>query len=338
MSVDLRTNYLGLHLSSPLVASAGPLTGRIDTLERLAAAGAAAVVLPSLFEEDVTESAFDVHRWHEQGAGVFAEATNSYLPEIPGSGGDPDRHLDLVERAVRALDIPVIASLNGTTRGGWLRYAEALVEAGAAALELNVYVVAADPADTAASVETQLIHLVTAVRDLVDVPIAVKLSPYFTALGDVCRRMVHAGADALVLFNRFYQPDLDLDLLDVSPTLELSTPSDLRLPLRWIGILHGETGAGLALSGGVHSGADVVKAIAAGADVVMSTSALLKHGPNHLAALRRGLVEWLDDHDYESVDQLRGSMCATAVPDPDAYERANYRNVVRRATARYTTI
>jgi len=331
---DLATDYLGLALHGPVVASAGPLTGRLDTLRRLEDAGAAAVVLPSLFEEEIVGEAFALDALHRQGADVFAEA-QSYLPELPDTEAGPDHHLRLVAEAKASLAIPVIASLNGTTTGGWLEYAGLLAEAGADALELNVYLVAADLSDTAASVESNIVDLVHAVATAVDIPVAVKLSPYFTSFTNLADRLEGAGAMGLVLFNRFYQPDIDLDALDVAPTLELSTPADLRLPLRWTGILRGRIGCSLALSGGVHGPLDVVKAVIAGADVAMSTSALLRHGPEHLRTLLAGLDRWLDEHEYDSVGELRGAMSQHRVADPDAYERANYVRVLRWATTRY---
>ncbi|HUV11364.1 MAG TPA: dihydroorotate dehydrogenase-like protein, partial [Acidimicrobiia bacterium] len=243
---DLTTTYLGLELASPLVASASPLTGRLDTLERLAAAGAAAVVLPSLFEEDITAAAMDRQRLFTQGTEAFAEAL-TYLPE-PEGDDELDRHLQLVTDAKATLDIPVIASLNGTTRGGWIRYASDLVDAGADALELNVYGIGANADDTAASFEIELLRLVRAVRDEVEVPLAVKISPFFTVLSHFVGQVAAAGADGLVCFNRFYQPDFDLETLAVTPTLDLSTSAELRLPLRWIGLLHGRVQCSLALS------------------------------------------------------------------------------------------
>lgn len=334
MTADLSCRYLGLELRGPIVASAGPLTGRLDTLRRLEAAGAAAVVLPSLFEEDIVSAAFQLHAMHNQGAGVFAEAS-SYLPDVPDTPTDVDRYLDLVADASSTLSVPVIASLNGMSTGGWVRYATELAEAGAAAIELNVYLMAADRADTAATVENRLVDLVRAVREAVSIPLAVKLSPYFSALGNVAEAVVGAGANGLVLFNRFYQPEIDLESLTVIPSLDLSSSADLRLPLRWIGVLHGRVPCSLALSGGVHNWGDALKGLLAGADVVMTTSALLRVGPEHIGELLRGLTAWLDEHDYESVEQLRGSMSQQSVPDPDAYERSNYLKVLRHGAARY---
>ena len=331
--IDLTTTYLGLELTSPLVASAGPLTGNLETLERLAAAGAGAVVLPSLFEEDVADAARERQRIFSQGTEAFAEAL-TYLPE-PEGADDLDRHLELVAEAKTRLDVPVIASLNGTTRGGWIRYASDLVDAGADALELNVYRVGANPDDTAASLEVELLRLVRAVRDEISVPLAVKISPFFTAVSHFVSQVASAGADGVVCFNRFYQPDLDLESLAVAPTLDLSTSAELRLPLRWIALLAGRVPCSLALSTGVHTPEDAVKALLAGADVVMATSSLLVHGPEHLGTMLRGMTAWLEEHEYESVAQARGSVSARSVSEPAAYERANYRQVLRRFTTTY---
>jgi dihydroorotate dehydrogenase (fumarate) len=332
--VDLRTRYLGLDLDAPLVASAGPLTGRLDTLRQLEEAGAGAVVLPSLFEEDiVTES----HRLHELlSAGVDASGeAETYLAEPPLPIVGPQRHVQLVRDAKAALRIPVIASVNGVSPQGWADYPRLLVDAGADAIELNVYTVAADFRDTADAVEDGVLATVAAVREAVGVPIAVKVSPYYSAFRSFASRLAFAGADAIVCFNRFYQPDLDLEALAVTPTLELSTSADLRLPLRWIALLAGRVECELACSGGVHTGADAVKAVLAGADVVMTTSAVLRHGPAHIGVLRDGLAAWLAENEYASVAQARGSLAQHSVPDPDAYERANYRTVIQQGMHRW---
>ena len=320
---DLSTRYLGLDLANPLIASAGPLTGNLDMLRRLAGAGAAAVVLPSLFEEEIGRAIRAQEQFFAIGANSSAEA-NSYLPEVDVDPGGVDRHLRLVEDAKGAVDVPVIASLNGSSHGGWTWYARALVDAGADALELNVYFVAADVHDEPRDIEDRYVELVTALRAVVRVPIALKVSPFFTALANLAQRLTAAGADGLVLFNRFYQPDIDLDTLDVTPSMTLSTSADLRLPLRWIGLLHGRVGTSLAASGGIHTPADVVKVLLAGADVAMTTAALLRHGPEHLTVLHDGLVDWLEARGYASVAQMRGSVSARSVRDPNAYERANY--------------
>lgn len=329
---DISVHYLGLELESPLVASAGPLTGSLDTLRRLEAAGAGAVVLPSLFEEEISSAIREQERFFAASTDQSAEAL-SYLPEPDVDPAGVDRHLHLVAEAKAAIDVPVIASLNGSSTGGWTWYARALVDAGADTLELNVYSIAADVHDDAREVEERYVELVRAVRSAVRVPIAVKVSPFFTAMANVAQCLVEAGADGLVFFNRFYQPDIDLETLDVTPSITLSTSADLRLPLRWIGLLHGRVDASLAASGGVHTPADVVKVLLAGADVAMTTAALLRHGPEYLTVLREGLLEWVEARGYESVAQLRGSVSARAIRHPDAYERANYvETLLRHAT------
>jgi dihydroorotate dehydrogenase (fumarate) len=303
---DLQTRYLGLVLRSPLIASSSPLTGSLDSLRRLESAGAGAVVLPSLFEEELA--------W---------EADRSGQPGAAGSA--LSGYLSLVEQARAELSIPMIASLNGTTRGGWVDNAARLEEAGAHALELNIYYVSTSPGLSAGDVEERYFDLVRAVRRTVRIPVAVKLSPYSSAMANMARRLVELGANGLVLFNRFYQPDLDIEALDVVPGLELSTSAELRLPLRWIAILHGHLGAAsLAASSGVHTVEDVVKVVLAGADVAMMTSALLRHGPEHLTHVEVGLRDWLAAHGHTSLDQLRGRLSQRDLRDPRAWERANY--------------
>ena len=320
---SLRTSYLGIELDHPLVASSSPLTGSLDGLRRLEDAGAAAVVLPSLFEEEITRTALHLHGLLERGAHVGSEAWNVF-PEPAGCEAGPDRLLELLAAARTALRIPVIASLNGTTPGGWLEYARLLEEAGARALELNLYEVAADPSTTSEEVEARHVELVRTVRAEVGLPLAVKIGPGYTALARMAHRLVEAGADGLVLFNRFYQPDLDLESLEVVPRLELSSPRDLLLPLRWIGILHGGVQASLAATGGVHRAGDALKALLVGADVTMLASALLRHGPEHLRTIRAGIERFMEEHEYASVRQLRGSVSRRSVPDPSAFERAAY--------------
>lgn len=324
---DLRTDYLGLELRCPLVASSSPLTGNLDDLRRLEDAGAGAVVLPSLFEEEIEAESLQVHRLLETGANSHLEASG-YFPELEDYDLGTDSYLQLVRRAREALDIPVIASLNGTSPGGWVGYARELAEAGAHALELNLYVVSASPEDDSARIERRECDLVRAVREAVDLPLAVKLSPFFTALAHTARELVAAGADGLVLFNRFYQPDLDLERLEVSPSLVLSTSDELRLPLRWIAILHGRVGASLAATTGIHDADDALKVFLAGAQVAMMASALLRHGPEHLARVREGVLDWIEEHEYESIRQLCGSVSQRSVADPTAFERANYRRTL----------
>jgi len=321
---DLATEYLGLHLRSPLVASSSPLTGNLDDLRRLEDAGAGAVVLPSLFEEQIEHEAVQVDRVLETGAGMFGEAL-TFFPDLGDYDTGPDRALELVRRAREALDVPVIASLNGVSPGGWLEHARLLEEAGAHALELNLYLVAADPELTAQALEDRYLELVRSVRAGLRIPLAVKIGPFFTALAHTARELVRAGADGLVLFNRFYQPDLDLETLAVEPRLALSTSEELRLPLRWIALLHGHLGeASLGATTGIHTAADALKALLAGADVAMLASALLASGPPHLQRLERDMVEWMAEREYTSVRQLRGSVSQQSAEDPTAFERANY--------------
>ena len=325
MTVDLRTRYLGLDLRSPLVCSSSPYTGDLTTARRLEDAGAAAIVLPSLFEEEILNEEIQLTRALEAGTNQFAEALD-YFPAIDSLPSAGDRYLDRLAIFKRELNIPVIASLNATTVGGWVRYARLAQEAGADALELNLYHLAADPGMTAADREGIDLKLIAAVRAAVSIPIAVKLSPYYSAFAGFAANAALAGANGLVLFNRFYQPDLDLDTLDVVNRVELSRPAELRLPLRWNAILRPQLGTGVSIAAttGIHSGTDALKALLVGADVAMMTSALLHHGPEHIRTVERELVAWMTEREYESVDQLRGSATAATVEDPSAFERANY--------------
>jgi dihydroorotate dehydrogenase (fumarate) len=329
---DLRTRYLGLELRSPLVASSSPLTGTLDGLLRLEAAGAGAVVLPSLFEEDLAEETRQVDALLATGA-TGSEARAGH-PEQAGYGAGPAAHLALVEQAKEALSIPVIASLNGVSRGGWVRYASRLEQAGADALELNVYYVSSRPGLSGNEVEWHYLDVVRAVRQAIDIPLAVKLSPYFSSLANMAGQLAEAGANGLVLFNRFYQPDLDIEAMEVRPALELSTSTELRLPLRWIAILHRRHRVSLAASTGVHTGEDVLKVLLAGADVAMMTSALLRNGFDHLRPLETGLRDWMERHGYETVDQLRGRLSQRSIPNPAAFERANYIKTLASHTVR----
>ena len=330
MTVDLRTTYLGLELRSPLVASPSPLTREQDSVLQLVAAGAAAIVLPSLFEEEIVHEELELNRSLEAGSDQFAEALD-YFPNIEPFAGVGDRYLARLQRIKARAGVPVIASLNATSSGGWVRYAGLMQEAGADALELNLYHLAADPTRTAADMEALDLELIAAVRDAITIPLAVKLSPYYSALASFARQAVERGADGLVLFNRFYQPDFDLETFEVVPRLELSVPSELRLPMRWTAILRPQLGpaVSLAASSGIHGGTDAIKALMVGADVAMTTSALLHHGPEHLRTIEGELVAWMTEHEYESVDQLRGSASAAAVEDPSAFERANYMRTLR---------
>ena len=327
MKPDLQTTYLGLSLRTPLVASAGPLTGDLASLIRLEEAGVSCVVLPSLFEEQIVRDDLRLDEDLGRGTESFGEAA-TFFPELDDYGAGPDRYLDLVSEASRRLDIPVIASLNADSAGGWVRYATLIEGAGADALELNIYAIAADPTRTAAEVEDDYVHLVREIRAAVNLPLAVKLSPYFSSFANFAQRIENAGADGLVLFNRFYQPDLDLDTLSVTPALELSSAWELRLPLRWIGILRSQLACSLAATSGIADAASVVKALLVGADVAMMTSALLRAGPDLVASVERDLLEWMVERGYESVSQLRGSVSQQGAEDPGAFERANYMSVL----------
>lgn len=320
---NLSTSYLGLDLRNPLVVSASPLSDDLATLRELEAAGAAAVVIRSLFEEQIEQEGHAYHRLLDNWSESFTEA-QSFFPEITEFRSGPGQYVDAVAAAKDALKIPVIGSLNGISRGGWIRYARYLEDAGVDALELNVYFVAADPNESSEAVESRYVELVAAVRDVVRIPIAVKVGPYFSSMANMAQRLVAAGADGLVLFNRFLQPDINLEQLSVEPSIRLSTSSELRLPLRWIAILHGRVKASLAATTGVHTAEDAVKALLAGADVTMMASALLRHGPNHLSKILEGLSDWLDEHEYDSVSTLKGSLSQQACPDPAAFERSNY--------------
>lgn len=325
MGVDLRTRYLGLDLRSPLVCSSSPYTGELATAKRLEAAGAAAIVLPSLFEEEILNEELNLNRSLEQGSEQFAEALG-YFPAVDALPTTGDHYLERIRRWKQELSIPVIASLNATSPGGWVRYATLIEEAGADALELNLYHLAADPGVSGTSREGTDLALIAAVKQAVRIPVAVKLSPYYSAFAEFAASAVTAGADGLVMFNRFFQPDIELDTFDVVNKVDLSRPTELRLPLRWIAILRPQLGmrVSMAATSGVHSGLDAVKALAVGADVAMMTSALLKHGPEFVHTAEQELVEWLESREYESVSQLRGSASRANVPNPEAFERANY--------------
>ena len=330
MTVDLRTRYLGLDLRSPIVASAAPHNGEPATARLLERSGVGAIVLPSLFEEEILAEEIAFDRALAQGTEQFAEALD-YFPAVESFMGAADRYVAMLERVKAEVTIPIIASLNANTAGGWIRTARRIEEAGADALELNLYRVAADPRRTAAETDAADLELIAAVRAAVTIPLAVKLSPFYSALAHFAAGALAEGADGLVLFNRFYQPDLDLESLEVVPRLELSHAWELRLPVRWIGILRPQLGPGvsLAATSGAQAGTDVVKALMVGADVVMMTSALLRHGPEHAASVESELRTWMTDHEYESVEQLRGSASQARVEDPSAFERANYMQTIR---------
>lgn len=324
MTADLSTRYLGLDLAHPVVPSASPLTGDMDHVHALVEAGAPAIVLPSLFEEQIEHNAMAVHHSLELGADGFAETPEGFFPQLDDYNTGPQDYLKLIRDVKEETGLPVIASLNGTTPGGWTLYARILADEGIDALELNTYQVVADVARTAADVETSYLRLVARVKEAVDLPLAVKIGPFFSSTAHMANRLVDAGADALVIFNRFYQPDIDLESLDVVPSLVLSDPSELRLVLRWLAILHGRVGCDLAATTGIHESDDAAKALLAGATITMMASALLRHGPSRLTEVRDGLEAWLTERSFDSVNQARGSMSHVAVPDPSAFERAGY--------------
>ena len=333
MSVDLRTRYLGLDLAHPIVASASPLTGSVESLKRLQDAGIAAAVLPSLFEEQIEHEEMATHNLMMYGAELSPEA-QGFFPEMQYSTG-PDKYLQLIADAKKALRVPVIASLNGHTPGGWTSIAHKFQEAGADAIELNVYFLAASIDDTSAEVEARYVELVDSVTRQVSIPVAVKVAPYFSAMANMAARLAKAGARGLVLFNRFLQPDIVLEELEVAPHLVLSTSDELRLALRWIAILRGRVDVSLAATGGAHTPDDVLKLLLAGADCVMLASSLLTKGPNHVGTLVRGIEAWMREREYASVAQLKGSLSQESCPDPDAFERANYMKALKSYTSEF---
>ena len=333
MSVDLRTRYLGLELAHPIVASASPLTSSIDGLKKLQDAGIAAVVLKSLFEEQIEHEEMAAHNLMMYGAELSPEA-QGFFPELTYSTG-PDSYMALIREAKRALRVPVIASLNGYTPGGWTSIAHQCQEAGADAIELNVYFLATSLDDSSESVETRYIDLVKSVAGQVKIPVAVKVAPFFSAMANMADRLAGAGASGLVLFNRFLQPDIELDDLQVAPNLVLSTSDEVRLALRWIAILRGRVATSFAATGGAHTADDVLKLLLAGADCVMIASSLLKKGPAQIGVLVRGVEAWLTERGYDSVEQMKGSLSQQACPDPDAFERANYMKALKSYTSEF---
>lgn len=320
---DLTTTYLGLKLKNPLVASASPLSKKLSGVKRMEDAGVSAVVMYSLFEEQIEYDSRALDHYLSRGTDSYAEAV-TYFPDMPSYNIGPESYLELIQKIKAEVEIPVIASLNGITTGGWVKYARRIQEAGADALELNIYDLPTDPNKSSMEVEDGYVDLVKAVRSQVKIPLAVKLSPYFTSLPHLAARLSAAGADGLVLFNRFYQPDLDIETLEVMPNLVLSTSNDLRLPLRWVAILHGRIKADLALTSGVHQAADILKALMAGAKVAMTTSELLANGVGRVPEMLSDLENWMEEFEYDSVKKMIGSMSQQSVADPSAFERANY--------------
>lgn len=326
--MDLTTHYLGFKLKHPLVSSASPLSATVDRVRRLEDAGAAAIVLPSLFEEQIEGESQLLHHYLDYGIDSFAEAL-SYFPPKNNYYVGTESYLNLIRRSKETVDVPIIASLNGISPGGWTTYARQIEEAGADALELNIYYVATDLAQSGEQVEQMYADVVYQIRQQVRIPLAVKLGPYFSSFGHLALRLAHAGADGLVLFNRFYQPDFDLERLEVTPHLVLSNSNALRLPLRWIAILYGRVPVDFALTSGVHSHEDVLKGLMAGANVTMLASALLQNGTSRLGDLLDSLTNWMEEHEYESVTQMQGSMSQRNVAEPAAFERANYVKVLQ---------
>jgi dihydroorotate dehydrogenase (fumarate) len=322
-NIDLTTSYLGLSLRNPIVASSSPLSRDVGTARQLEDNGASAIVMYSLFEEQIKHEAGELAHYLEHGGESFAESL-SYFPRAEDYAVGPEEYLEHVGRLKAALDVPVIASLNGVTEGGWTEYARKMEEAGADALELNVYHIPTDPKVDGRQVEDLYLQVLNAVKSKVKVPVSVKLSPYFSAMAHMAKRLEEGGANGLVLFNRFYQPDLDLDALEVVPNLKLSSPQNMRLPLRWIAILYGRVSLSLAATSGIDQAQDVIKMIMAGASVTMICATLLRNGPGRVAELLSGIEEWMEQHEYESVEQMQGSMSQIACADPSAFERANY--------------
>jgi len=327
-TIDLSTTYLGLKLKNPLVASSSPMCDDLDNLRRMEDAGAAAVVLQSLFEEEIEIESDELDRFIQEGSEISAESI-THFPELTRRFAGPDAYLEHIHKAKQAVKIPVIASLNGTTKGGWLSYARQMQQAGADALELNIYYIPTDMSLTSAQIEQTYLDILKAVKSAVTIPVAVKLSPFFSNMANMAKRFDEAGVDALVLFNRFYQPDIDLDELEIQPNVLLSTPQALRLPLTWIGILYGRIRANLAATSGLHGPEDVIKLLMVGADVTMLCSTLLRNGISHLRYIEEGLQGWMERHEYESVQQLKGSMSQLRCPDPSAFERAQYMKAVK---------
>jgi dihydroorotate dehydrogenase (fumarate) len=325
--VDLTTKYLGLSLKNPIVASASPLSEKVENVVQMESAGASAVVMYSLFEEQIIHESLELDHFLSHGTESFAESL-SYFPDTGKFTLKPDVYIEHVRKVKKAVQIPVVGSLNGVSTGGWIHYARKIQDAGADALELNIYYLPTDFNLTAAEVEDNYVRLVADMRKEIKLPLAVKLSPFFTALPNFAKRLVDAGADGLVLFNRFYQPDFDLEALEVVPHLVLSNSNELRLPLRWIAVLYGKIKADLALTSGVHTAEDAIKAIMAGASVAMTTSAVLKHGTPVISKILADMQTWMTEHEYVSVTQMKGSMSQGAVAEPAAFERANYMKVL----------
>ena len=321
--MSLTTSYLGMTLKNPIVASSSPLSHNVDSIRRLEDAGAAAVVMYSLFEEQINFDSFYIDHYLTNGTNSFAESL-SYFPEMHGYNSGPDEYMNLIKRAKDAVDIPIIGSLNGVSAGGWTDYAVLMQEAGADAIELNVYYIPANQDLDGSDIENIYLNILREVKRSVSIPVAIKLSPFFSSTANMAKRLVAEGANGLVLFNRFYQPDIDLETLEVVPRLVLSNSSELRLPLRWVAILYGRILADLAITTGIHTSEDVLKALMAGAKVTMMASELLQNGIRRISVILDELRSWMQEHDYESVAQMIGSMSQQHCAEPAAFERANY--------------
>ena len=332
--MDLTTTYMGLELQHPIVASASPLSGTLDGIKRLEDGGAAAVVMFSLFEEQIRHENDAFSHLMESGTQSFAESL-SYFPDVDEYQVGPESYLELMHDAAEAIEVPIIASLNCVTGDGWIDYAKQMQQAGASGLELNIYSVEPDLDATSDEIEQRYLDILAAVKSTVSIPVALKLSPFFSAMGNMAKRLDQAGADALVLFNRFYQPDIDIQSLEVTPSLGLSSAGEIRLPLLWIAILHGKLNASLAATRGVENPDEVIKYLLAGADAVMTTSALLRHGPAYTNTLVEGLKAWMEARKFSSVKQVRGSMSRANVANPAAFERANYIRVLESYQSAY---
>ena len=326
--MDLTTTYLGLPLKNPVLPEASPMVDKLDTVRRLEDSGAAAIMMHSLFEEQIASQQLAEFAHTEFSAGSSSEAS-SYFPQMADYALGPDKYLEQIAKIKETVGIPVIGSLNGISMGGWTDHARLIQQAGADALELNVYYVATNPNESGTAVEQRTLDILEAVKTSVTIPVAVKLSSYFSSPGHFAKQLDARGAAGVVMFNRFYQPDINIEELEATPHLELSNSTELRQRLRWIAIIHGHIKANIALSGGVHTFEDIIKGIMVGADVVQVVSTLLKHGPEHLAGLLADLSRWMEVHEYESVDQMRGSMSLGHCPDPSVYERANYLRVLQ---------
>ena len=325
--IDLSTTYMGLKLKNPIVASSSPMSENVDTIKKMEDAGAGAVVMFSMFEEQLRQENAMLEQAMTSGTDSFSEAL-SYFPASENYTVGPDAYLELIQKATAACDIPILGSLNGTTHEGWIDYAKQIQQAGAKGLELNIYYIPTDPKMTGVDVEQRYLDVVKAVKSVVTIPVALKMSPFFSSIANFAKKVDDAGVDALVLFNRFYHPDFNIEELTVETKLNLSKPDEIRLPLMWIGILYGRIRASLGATRGVHSATEVIKYIMAGADVAMTTSSILKNGVDHFEALVLGLQHWMNEHEYKSVTQMRGSMSQKSVEDPSAFERANYIKVI----------